>query len=249
VVAIVDDGLPYRRPAGVAAASLVTLARTGVDFDYGGNVIDAHAPEMPTRFAKQLTQIVRGGVAIGLERGEALRLAIRCARDSMPPLRLAIVDDVGKRPGSTPTDVRRRLNKPWTTIDRQMQALHMLGVLDVDEAEEIGVTGKPTTRWYYSLAEGITPEPIKATSPDLATPLRGDAANGLSIERRGDIIVTMITQGERCANRGCNRLLADTTVITTRDGRRFCKKHGDRLSQYVHRSAKSPRKASSPARA
>ena len=73
----------------LAAADLVTLARTGVEYDYRGDVIDAHAPEMPTRFAKQLTQIVRGAVAIGMDRADALRLAMRCARDSMPPLRLA----------------------------------------------------------------------------------------------------------------------------------------------------------------
>ena len=53
---------PTTRPTRCcAAADLVTLARTGVEYDYRGDVIDAHAPEMPTRFAKQLTQIVRGG--------------------------------------------------------------------------------------------------------------------------------------------------------------------------------------------
>ena len=93
----------------LAAANLVTLARTGVEFDYRGNVIDAHAPEMPTRFAKQLAQIVRGGVAVGMDRAEAMRLAIRCARDSMPPLRLKIVDDLAAEPHSTSTDVRRRI--------------------------------------------------------------------------------------------------------------------------------------------
>ena len=93
----------------LAAADLVTLARTGVDFDYRGDVIDAHAPEMPTRFMKQLVQIVRGGVAIGMGRHDALRLAVRCARDSMPPLRLAILDDIAEVSGvdthrSSPAD-------------------------------------------------------------------------------------------------------------------------------------------------
>jgi hypothetical protein len=154
----------------LAAADLVTRARTGVEHDYSGKVIDAHAPEMPTRFAKQLAQVVRGGVAIGLDRTEALRLAIRCARDSMPPLRLAVIDDVAANPGSTPSDTRRRTGKPWTTIDRTMQALHMLEVLEVDEVEE-SLGGKPVTRWYYSLAEGIDPASLDPNpSPDLATP-------------------------------------------------------------------------------
>ncbi|MCA1704734.1 MAG: hypothetical protein LC808_16310, partial [Actinobacteria bacterium] len=56
----------------LAAADLVTLARTGVDYDYRGDVIDAHAPEMPTRFTKQLTQLVRGGLTLGLSREHAM---------------------------------------------------------------------------------------------------------------------------------------------------------------------------------
>jgi hypothetical protein len=118
----------------LAAADLVTLARTGVEVDYRGDVIDAHAPEMPTRFAKQLTQVLRGGVAIGMPREDALRLAIRCARDSMPPLRLAIIDDLREHPGQwTPTDVRKRLDKPRATVDRQLQALHALGIVHLYE--------------------------------------------------------------------------------------------------------------------
>lgn len=151
------------------AADLVTLARTGVEYDYRGDVIDAHAPEMPTRFAKQLAQLVRGGVAIGMDRTDALRLAIRCARDSMPPLRLLIVDDLANNPHCTASEVRRRINKPRTTVDRQLQALHMLGVCDCDEL----AYGEEKTRWYYSLAPNISPSALDPKSlPDLlvATP-------------------------------------------------------------------------------
>jgi hypothetical protein len=41
-----------RKNLAAAAADLVALARNGVEFDYRCGVIDAHAPEMPTRFAK-----------------------------------------------------------------------------------------------------------------------------------------------------------------------------------------------------
>ena len=64
----------------MAAADVVSLARTAVMHDYRGDVIDAHAPELGTRFAKQLTQVFRGAVVIGLDRAEAIRLAIRVAR-------------------------------------------------------------------------------------------------------------------------------------------------------------------------
>lgn len=146
----------------LAAANLVTRARTGVDYDYKGDVIDSHAPEMPTRFAKQLTQIMRGAVAIGTDRHQALRLAIRCARDSMPPLRLDILDDVVAHPGSTVNDVRKRLGKPRATVDRQLQALHILGVLECRE-ESLGGNG---TKWLYSVAGGIKADALAAL-PDL----------------------------------------------------------------------------------
>lgn len=149
----------------LVAADLVTRARTGVDYDYRGDVIDAHAPEMPTRFAKQLGQVLRGAVAVGLGRHQALTLAIRCARDSMPPLRLAILDDVASHPSATTADVRRRLNKPRNTVDRQLQALHMLEVLTCDE-ETDGTRG---TRWRYRLAEGIDPSALDTENvPDLS---------------------------------------------------------------------------------
>ncbi|BBZ60137.1 DUF3854 domain-containing protein [Mycolicibacterium monacense] len=151
------------------AADLVTLARTGVEYDYRGDVIDAHAPEMPTRFAKQLAQIVRGGVALGMERVAALRLAIRCARDSMPPLRLAIIDDLADEPDSSTAEIRKRIGKPRATVDRQLQALHMLEVLDCDEAEGMH-RGKPVTIWYYRLADGIEPTALDSTALDSLGP-------------------------------------------------------------------------------
>jgi hypothetical protein len=138
----------------VHAADLVTLARTGVETDYRGDIIDAHAPEMPTRFAKQLTQIMRGALAVGMSRPEALRLVIRCARDSMPQLRLAILRDVNANSDTRVIDVRRRLQKPRTTIDRALAALHILGLLTCRE-EEQDYGGKPRNVRHYSLADDV----------------------------------------------------------------------------------------------
>lgn len=139
------------------AADLVTLARTGVEFDRGGHVSEAHAAEAATRFAKQLTQVQRGAVAIGVSRENALRLAIRCARDSMPPIRLAIIDDLALNPHSPTTDVRKRIDKPRNTVDRQLQALHELEVVTVDE-EPYGDDDK--VRWFYTLADDIDPQAL-----------------------------------------------------------------------------------------
>ena len=138
------------------AADVVTLCRTAVDFDYRGDVIDAHAPEAPTRFAKQFVQVVRGAVALGINRQRALRLAIRCARDSMPLLRLAIIEDVATHPHSKTSDIRRRLNKR-NTVDRQLQAPHMLGVLDCDEVPS---ANEQRSTWYYDIVGGLNPDAI-----------------------------------------------------------------------------------------
>jgi hypothetical protein len=126
-------------------------------------VVNNQAPEMPTRFAKQLTQLVRGAVGIGMDRTAAMGLALRCARDSMPPLRLAILDDVAAHPGSQTRDVRRRLEKPRTTVDRQLQSLHMLGVMKCEEEEAV-YNGKTVARWHYRLAPGIDPDVLNPAS-------------------------------------------------------------------------------------
>jgi hypothetical protein len=178
------------------AADVVTLARTGVDYDYRGDVVDAHAPEMPTRFVKQLKQIVRGAVAIGLDRTAAVQLAIRCARDSMPPLRLAIVDDIAAHPGSQTRDVRRRLDKPRATIDRQLQALHMLGVLLCDE-EETTHRGEAVTRWRYRLAPGIDPDVLDPDSvPEKSVPIHMDIKR--ERDKKEHTVVTDISGTESC---------------------------------------------------
>jgi hypothetical protein len=134
----------------VRVANLATKARTAVEVDYRGDVEDAHAPEAPTRFAKQLAQIVRGAIAIGVDRQTAMKLAIRCAGDSIPPLRQAILKDIGANPAaiSTAVEVAKRIDKPRTTVDRQLQALHALGLATV----------KPgTSPWDYALKAGTDP--------------------------------------------------------------------------------------------
>ncbi|WP_306232543.1 bifunctional DNA primase/polymerase [Agrococcus beijingensis] len=140
-----DDG---EATAILAAADLVTRARTHVQTDFKGEMVDAHAPEAPTRFAKQIGQVLRGAVAIGHSREAALRLALRVARDSVPPMRLAVLEDVAAHPGSPTREVAKRLQKPRTTVDRQLQALHLLGLLEVADTTN-------SSLWVYRLAPDV----------------------------------------------------------------------------------------------
>jgi Bifunctional DNA primase/polymerase, N-terminal len=143
------------------AADIVTMGRTAVERDYQGEIINSHAAEMPTRFAKQLTQMVRGGVAVGMSPERALQLALRCARDSIRPLRLDILVDVAKNPHTRPGDVRERINKPWRTTKREMEALHMLGLLTCKE-ERTGYGQEEKTVWRYTLASGFDRDTLLA---------------------------------------------------------------------------------------
>jgi hypothetical protein len=46
---------------------------------------------------------------------------------------------------------------------------------------------------------------------------------------------------ERCSSHGCNRPLAGNTVITAKNGRKYCKKHADRLPPYLSANHHAPK--------
>jgi hypothetical protein len=147
-------------------ADLVTRARTSVETSYQGDPVFAHALEMPTRYAKQLVQIVRGALAIGLDRGGAMEVALRCCRDTMPPLRLAVLGYIATHPHSTTADAVEDLQQPRTTIDRVLQQLHLLGLLIVES-----LPYGEKKRWYYSLAPDISAADVQKLSGNVSPPI------------------------------------------------------------------------------
>jgi hypothetical protein len=150
------DPEPELTPAELGSlvdmAELVTRARTPVERDYQGNPAWAHSLEMPTRFAKQLVQIVRGGLVIGLDADTAMRAAARCCHDSMPPMRLVVLADVAAHPECFTPDVVERVQLPRQTVDRTLQELHLLGLLTVQH-----LAYGEKVRWLYSLAPDVDP--------------------------------------------------------------------------------------------
>lgn len=140
----------------LAVANLVTLARTSIEYDYRGKLIRVHAPEAPTRFAKELTQMARGALVIGLDSAETLELVYRCARDSMPPLRLRCLLDVARNAGTGTNEVTRRIQVPWSAVDRELQALLGLRLLKCDAKHEDAPSKKRSaTKWFYTLADDV----------------------------------------------------------------------------------------------
>ncbi len=132
----------------LSAANLVTLSRTAVERDQRGDVLEAHAPEAPTRFAKMLGQLVRGALALGLDQDHALRVALRVAGDSVPPVRLLVLGDVLAHPSTRTSEVTKRLQRPRSSIDRTLQELHLLELLVIDEVGD-------GQGWRYSVAESV----------------------------------------------------------------------------------------------
>jgi hypothetical protein len=152
-----DDLTDKQLLAVLDRADLVTRARTAVERDYAGHVICAHAPEMPTRFAKQLAQLIRGGRDIGMTAAAAFQMMLRCAADSVPPLRLAVLGDVAHDPLSATSHVGRRLQLPRRTVDRVLQEPHLLGLLRVDEQPR-----GESVRWLYSLDQSVDPAVLRS---------------------------------------------------------------------------------------
>lgn len=141
------------------AADLVTLSRTAVERDGRGDLLYAHQPEAPTRFAKMLGQVVRGATTLGIFEANALRLALRVARDSMPPQRLRVLLDLADNPGSRTSEVTQRVQVPRSSIDRTLQELHLLGLATV-------TTVKDEPGWRYTLAETVNVDVVAVPEPE-----------------------------------------------------------------------------------
>ena len=111
---------------------------------------------MPTRFAKQLVLIFRGALSIGLDRDPAMALALRCARDSIPPIRLSVLKDLAANDveDCRVTAIAKRLRRPWTTIRRTLEALYVLNLVNYVESDEED-EGETSKTLRYALAADV----------------------------------------------------------------------------------------------
>ena len=113
----VADGL-------IGLASLVALARSPVHRDWGGEVELVGDPEAPTRIIKQLGQIWRACGVLGLGGPESWEVVTRCALDSIPKLRGAVIRYLTglDKPADT-TTIRTALAHPKRTVLRALEDL------------------------------------------------------------------------------------------------------------------------------
>jgi hypothetical protein len=120
----------------VNLADIVTRARSEVAKDWKGDPEYAHAPEMPTRLAKQLLQTYRGARLIGLPDRSARMIPRRLAHDSIPPGRRVTLLDVIDHPGTTTSAVVKRTGMSWHSVDRRLQELAMHKLVLKSDADE-----------------------------------------------------------------------------------------------------------------
>lgn len=157
----------------MSLADVATVMRTAVISDYRGDVIDVHAQEAPTRFAKQLLQLHRGLLAIGVDPQHSMRIVRRIAVDSMPPDRVAAMRAVLARPDSTSYRLALDLDKPRNSVDRSLQRLNAVGLVSVvksDYDDAHGFTSQrhdawrwtPSTRWRDEVTAVLQVRPEKS---------------------------------------------------------------------------------------
>ena len=127
-VAPARDGL-------IGLASLVAMARSPVHRDYQGEIELVGDPEAPTRIIKQLGQLWRACGLLGLDGARSWEVVTRCALDSIPKLRGAVIRYfAGRRGPASTTDVRLALAHPKRTVLRTMEDLNAHGVLTRESA-------------------------------------------------------------------------------------------------------------------
>ena len=111
------------------ACNIASTARTPTEHDYRGKTTYSHDPEAPTRLPKSLTQMIQGALNIGLNLPTAFNMAMRCIRDSIPPIRLECLQHMHRYQTTTISDIMQDIQRPWHAIDKAVQGLYSAGIV------------------------------------------------------------------------------------------------------------------------
>ncbi len=116
----------------VKIATLAVRCRSEVERDsYSREVTLIPEAEAPARLALVLLRLLNALRAIGLDAGDAWRLVIRCALDSMPAIRRSVLEDLLRQTGpASTTEVAERVAYPTTTTRRALEDLAAHGIAE-----------------------------------------------------------------------------------------------------------------------
>jgi hypothetical protein len=80
---------------------------------------------------------------------------VRVAGDSLPPMRRTVLRALlNQQTPSTTADVAKATDRAWTSVDRQLNALLVLGLVK-------RATGEENQSWQWSLSDGVDTEALK----------------------------------------------------------------------------------------
>ncbi len=116
-------------------ATFAVRCRSAVERDsFSGTIELVPQSELPARFARSLARILAGLDAIGLDRGASWPLVVKLALDSIPALRLAVIEAL-RCGGELATDVIGVVVRhPTQTTRRALEDLEAHGLLERDTA-------------------------------------------------------------------------------------------------------------------
>lgn len=115
----------------IALADIVTRARSAVARDrQTRDILYLPEPEAPTRFAKQIAQLMAAAIRIGVSEDRAWRLARKVGWDSVPAVRSAVIHLLSRQEGVSLTyaEIEEKTGLPKTTVRRVVEDLVVLGL-------------------------------------------------------------------------------------------------------------------------
>jgi hypothetical protein len=172
----------------IALASLVSQARSPVHRDWSGEIELVGDAEAPTRIIKQLGQLWRACGVLGLGTAESWEVVRRCALDSIPKLRGAVIRYLAGLAGSAnTTTVGIGVVHPTKTVKRALEDLAAHGVAE----RESGGQGRADL-WQLSDgarswigATGTWPEMLEPPCTGCGRRYRPVSDTGLCYDCRG----------------------------------------------------------------
>jgi hypothetical protein len=172
----------------IALASLVSQARSPVRRDWSGEIELVGDAEAPTRIIKQLGQLWRACGVLGLGTAESWEVVRRCALDSIPKLRGAVIRYLAGLSGpANTTTVGIGVVHPTKTVKRALEDLAAHGVAE----RESGGQGRADL-WQLSDgarswigATGTWPEMLEPPCTGCGRRYRPVSDTGLCYDCRG----------------------------------------------------------------